>query len=185
MNPPYGVRLLSDELESFYKKLSTGLRCLSDAWNMIVITPDSTFDSSIGYDAKETQGVYNGAIEATLRKYQMGNTFLVEAPLVTLEGKEQMVEVSSDHAMQFAGRLRKMAKARRKWARKNDIHAYRIYDADLPDYAVAVDVFEEDETEDIFLLVTEYQAPKEIDTQKAARRFNDACAVASALLEIP
>lgn len=185
MNPPYGIRLLSDELESFYKKLSTGLRCLSDAWNMIVITPDSTFDSSIGYDAKETQGVYNGAIEATLRKYQMGDTFLVEAPLVTLEGKEQLVEVSSDHAMQFAGRLRKMAKARRKWARKNDIHAYRIYDADLPDYAVAVDVFEEDETEDIFLLVTEYQAPKEIDTQKAARRFNDACAVASALLEIP
>lgn len=78
-----------------------------------------------------------------------------------------------------------MAKARRKWAKREKVHAYRIYDADLPDYAVSVDLFEEQETGVSYLLVTEYQAPKEIDPQKAARRFRDACAVARELLDIP
>ncbi len=185
MNPPYGVRLLAGELDKFYKKLVQGLRSLSDSWHMVAITPDATFDSSVGYDACEVLPVYNGAIEATLRKYRLGNTFMVDAVLITLEGKEQTVAVSSDHALQFAARLRKMAKARRKWAKKNNICAYRIYDADLPDYAVAVDIFEDDTSGERYLLITEYQAPKEVDQQKAARRFKDACTVAQALLEIP
>ncbi len=184
MNPPYGVRLLAGELDKFYKKLVQGLRSLSDSWHMVAITPDATFDSSVGYDACEVLPVYNGAIEATLRKYRLGNTFMVDAALITLEGKEQTVAVSSDHALQFAARLRKMAKARRKWAKKNNIYAYRIYDADLPDYVVAVDIFEDDTSGEHYLLITEYQAPKEIDQQKAARRFKDACTVAQALLEI-
>lgn len=185
MNPPYGVRLLAGELSECYTHLSSGLRCLGDQWQMVAITPDDTFDSSIGYESKEVLSVYNGALEALLRKYRLGDTFMVKAPLITLEGKEQTVEISSDHALQFAGRLRKRAKACRKWAKKNNIHAYRIYDADLPDYAVAVDVFEEDGSGQIYLLITEYQAPREIDPQKAALRFKDACAVASVLLEIP
>ena len=185
MNPPYGVRLLAGELDEFYKKLTQGLRSFGDAWRMVAITPDATFDSSIGYDAGEVLSVYNGAIEATLRKFRLGSTFMVDAALITLEGKEQTVALSSDHALQFAARLRKMVKARRKWAKKNNIHAYRIYDADLPDYAVAVDIFEEDGSGERCLLITEYQAPKEIDQQKAARRFRDACTVAQALLEIP
>ncbi len=185
MNPPYGVRLLAGELDKFYQKLVQGLRSLSDSWHMVAITPDATFDSSVGYDACEVLPVYNGAIEATLRKYRLGNTFMVDAAFITLEGKEQTVAVSSDHALQFAARLRKMAKARRKWAKKNNIYAYRIYDADLPDYVVAVDIFEDDTSGEHYLLITEYQAPKEIDQQKAARRFKDACTVAQALLEIP
>ncbi len=184
MNPPYGVRLLAGELDKFYKKLAQGLRSLSDSWHMVAITPDATFDSSVGYDACEVLPVYNGAIEATLRKYRLGNTFMVDAALITLEGKEQTVAVSSDHALQFAARLRKMAKTRRRWAKKNNICSYRIYDADLPDYAVAVDIFEDNTSGERYLLITEYQAPKEIDQQKAARRFKDACTVAQALLEI-
>ena len=185
VNPPYGVRLLAHGLEGFYSHLSKGLRSLPESWDMTVITPDADFDASVGFEAQRTLPVYNGAIEATLRSYRLGHTSLVEAPLVTLEGAEVKVNVFSDHALQFAARLRKMAKARRKWAKKNDIHAYRIYDADLPDYAVAVDFFEEADTGKANLLITEYQAPKEIDPQKASLRFKDACAVAPVLLGIP
>ena len=35
------------------------------------------------------------------------------------------------------------------------------------------------------LLITEYQAPKEIDPAKATRRFKDACTVAPVLLGVP
>ena len=185
INPPYGMRLLAHGLEGFYGHLQKGLRILPDSWDMVVITPDADFDVSAGFEAQETLPVYNGAIEATLRSYRLGHTTIIEAPLVTLDGNEVKVAVSSDHALQFAARLRKMAKARRKWAKKNGIHAYRIYDADLPDYAVAVDMFEEQGTGNANLLVTEYQAPKEIDPQKASCRFKDACAVAPVLLGVP
>lgn len=185
INPPYGVRLLAHGLEGFYSHLSKGLRNFPSSWEMVVITPDEDFDASVGFEAQNVQPAYNGAIEATLRSYRLGHTTLIEAPLVTLEGVEVKVDVTSDHALQFAARLRKMAKARRKWAKKNGVHAYRIYDADLPDYSVAVDVFEEAGTGNANLLITEYQAPKEIDLLKALHRFKDVCAVAPVLLGIP
>ncbi len=185
INPPYGMRLLAHGLEGFYEHLSKGLRSLPDTWSMVVITPDSGFDAAVGFTANRTLPVYNGAIEACLRSYRLGHSSIVEAPVVTLEGVETKVAVTSDHALQFAARLRKMAKARRKWARKNDVHAYRIYDADLPDYAVAVDLFEEQGTGAVNVLVTEYQAPKEIDPQKATCRFKDACAVTAVILGVP
>ncbi len=43
---------------------------------------------------------------------------------------------------QFAARLRKVAKQRRKWARRAGVTCYRVYDADLPDYAAAIDLYE-------------------------------------------
>ena len=185
INPPYGVRLMAHGLEGFYSHLRDGLKPLPSTWQMVVITPDASFDTAVTYDADNVQEVFNGAIEATLRHYSLGTSFAVEIPVTTLEGTDKQITVSSDHAAQFAARLRKMAKARRKWAKREKVHAYRIYDADLPDYAVAVDLFEELETGVSYLLVTEYQAPKEIDPQKAARRFRDACAVARELLDIP
>lgn len=103
--------------------------------------------------------------------------------------------VLSDHSDQFAARLRKNAKARRKWAEQNQVFAFRLYDADLPDYAVAIDLFlasEEVRTTHIertfdvpYLLISEYQAPKSIDPHKAYRRFEDAVRIAAAVLEIP
>lgn len=184
-NPPYGVRLLRDNLDAFYSELSKGLDCLSETWRMCIISPDNLIDSSLGYDTQRSLSVYNGAIEAVLRDYQLGASCKETLSVVTLDGREVAVTVSSGHAEQFAARLRKMIKARRKWATKNNIHAYRVYDADLPDYAVSVDVFEEKGTQIVHVLVSEYQAPKEVDPQKAARRFNDACAVAQALFEVP
>lgn len=184
-NPPYGVRLLRDNLDVFYSELSKGLDCLSETWRMCIISPDNLIDSSLGYDTQRSLSVYNGAIEAVLRDYQLGASCKETLSVVTLDGREVAVTVSSGHAEQFAARLRKMIKARRKWATKNNIHAYRVYDADLPDYAVSVDVFEEKGTQIVHVLVSEYQASKEVDPQKAARRFNDACAVVQALFEVP
>ena len=42
---------------------------------------------------------------------------------------------------EFANRLRKNLKHLGKWARRNDITNYRVYDADLPEYAIAVDLY--------------------------------------------
>ena len=91
-------------------------------------------------------------------------------------GRKVEVLCRDKGADQFAARLRKVAKDRRKWARDNDISCYRVYDADLPDFAVAIDRYDgvwKSEGESC-LVIAEYQAPKSIDAAKAAARLDDA-----------
>ncbi|MGZ8144871.1 MAG: bifunctional 23S rRNA (guanine(2069)-N(7))-methyltransferase RlmK/23S rRNA (guanine(2445)-N(2))-methyltransferase RlmL, partial [Methylosarcina sp.] len=79
-------------------------------------------------------------------------------------------------AEMFANRLEKNLKKLSKWARQNHISCYRVYDADLPEYAVAVDIYQ---GEEVWINVQEYEPPKSIDQSKADQRL------AGVLAEIP
>ena len=57
----------------------------------------------------------------------------------------------------FSNRLKKKYKELRKWARKNRISCYRLYDRDIPEVPVSLDLYE-------FL-------PGEIDSPVEAARF--------------
>ncbi|WP_080797929.1 class I SAM-dependent methyltransferase [Arabiibacter massiliensis] len=94
-------------------------------------------------------------------------------------GAEHRVEVLEQTSEQFAARLRKVAKERRKWARREGVTCYRVYDADLPDYAVAVDVYEGagQAAGNTYVHVAEYAPPKTVDPARARRRFDDVLAL--------
>ena len=79
----------------------------------------------------------------------------------------------------FANRLSKNLRHLRKWAAREHITCYRLYDADLPDYAVAVDVYED------WAHVQEYAAPRTVDPVRARRRLREAMAVIPEILGIP
>ena len=79
-------------------------------------------------------------------------------------------------AVDFANRLKKNIKKLSKWAKQNAVTCYRLYDADLPEYAAAVDLYQSDKT---WVIVQEYEPPKTIDQQKADQRL------AGLLAEIP
>lgn len=86
---------------------------------------------------------------------------------------------------QFAARLAKVARLRSKWARREDVSCYRVYDADLPDYAVAIDLYQGcDQTPGRWLIIAEYAAPKEIDPDLAHRRLLDVLAIAPRILGV-
>jgi len=85
------------------------------------------------------------------------------------EGRELGAEM-------FANRLKKNLKKLSSWAKQNSITCYRAYDADLPEYAVAVDIYQ---AEQIWVVVQEYEPPKSIDQHKADQRL------AGLLAEIP
>jgi 23S rRNA (guanine2445-N2)-methyltransferase / 23S rRNA (guanine2069-N7)-methyltransferase len=67
-------------------------------------------------------------------------------------------------AEDYANRLRKNLKKYEKWARQEGIECYRLYDADLPEYNVAIDRYGD------WVVVQEYAPPKTIDAQKARQR---------------
>ncbi|MCG6201871.1 bifunctional 23S rRNA (guanine(2069)-N(7))-methyltransferase RlmK/23S rRNA (guanine(2445)-N(2))-methyltransferase RlmL [Psychromonas antarctica] len=67
----------------------------------------------------------------------------------------------------FANRLSKNMGKLEKWAKRENIQCYRLYDADLPEYNVSIDRYGE------YIIIREYRAPKEIDSGKVRRRFLD------------
>jgi 23S rRNA (guanine2445-N2)-methyltransferase / 23S rRNA (guanine2069-N7)-methyltransferase len=76
----------------------------------------------------------------------------------------------SEGGQMFANRLQKNLKQLGKWARKEDVQCYRLYDADMPEYSMAVDLYGD------WVHVQEYAAPKSIDPEKAKERMFDAIA---------
>ncbi|MDY2778226.1 MAG: bifunctional 23S rRNA (guanine(2069)-N(7))-methyltransferase RlmK/23S rRNA (guanine(2445)-N(2))-methyltransferase RlmL [Collinsella sp.] len=86
---------------------------------------------------------------------------------------------------QFAARLRKVARLRRKWAKRTGVTCYRVYDADLPDYAAAIDLYQGGpKTPGRWLVIAEYAAPKSIDPAVAQARLLDILAIAPRILEV-
>ncbi len=101
-------------------------------------------------------------------------------------GAEHRVEVLEPASEQFSSRLFKVAKERRKWARREGVTCYRVYDADLPDYAVAIDVYAGagDAEGNTYLHIAEYAPPSSVDAAKARRRFDDVLALAPVALGV-
>lgn len=79
----------------------------------------------------------------------------------------------------FANRLKKNLKQLGRWVRKEEIECYRLYDADMPEYALAIDVYAD------WLHVQEYAAPRSIDPEKAQGRFLDALAAIPTVMDVP
>ncbi|UZJ58717.1 bifunctional 23S rRNA (guanine(2069)-N(7))-methyltransferase RlmK/23S rRNA (guanine(2445)-N(2))-methyltransferase RlmL [Pseudomonas sp. KU26590] len=76
----------------------------------------------------------------------------------------------SEGGQMFANRLQKNLKALGKWVKREGIDCYRVYDADMPEYAMAIDLYHD------WVHVQEYVAPKSIDPEKASIRMFDALA---------
>jgi len=79
----------------------------------------------------------------------------------------------------LANRLRKNQRRLARRLQREGITCFRLYDADLPEYNLVVDVYGD------WVHVQEYAAPPEIDPGKAKRRLDDALAVIGAVLEVP
>ncbi len=84
----------------------------------------------------------------------------------------------SEGGQMFANRLQKNLKVLGKWARREGIDCYRVYDADMPEYAMAIDLYHD------WVHVQEYAAPKSIDPEKASARLYDALAAIPQALNI-
>lgn len=186
-NPPYGERLLSrDELPRVYESLAAAIAAVPRGWDVALITPDAGIDSALGRTPVETIACYNGPIRTWVRRYETSEAPFVHE-LVSLGGRELRVPLAERGSTQFAARLRKVAKERVRQARREGWGCYCVYDADLPDYVVSVDVYEGAGPDEgrRYLRIEEPRRPSGVDTQLASRRFADAVAVACAVLDVP
>jgi 23S rRNA (guanine2445-N2)-methyltransferase / 23S rRNA (guanine2069-N7)-methyltransferase len=166
-NPPYGERLGSaDEVRELYAGLGSRIRAAFPGWSYAVLSSEAAHATALGMLPEQTHELYNGAIPVRL---DVGRSPGGASPDVT--GGE----------VAFANRLRKDLKHLGKWAKREGVTCWRVYDADLPDYAVAVDLYDcEDGVRRA--VVSEYEAPREIDEVKAGVRLAQAVSAAPEVL---
>lgn len=171
-NPPYAERMGSQaQLPALYAALSSCYAQLPSEWTLALITPDNMIDLSLARRVDELVEVMNGPIESTIRIYR---SHKLEAAS-SFCSSEPAVQLALEQSEQFRARLKKVYRIKRAWAKRQGIAAYRLYDADLPDYNVALDLLEgagKDEGKR-YLQLSEYQAPQHIPQELVAKRLHD------------
>lgn len=166
-NPPYGERLGEKEsLRYLYRQLGEVMLREFSGWEGAIFTADPELGKATGLRSYKRYALFNGAIPSQLLLFDLANNQLRDSVPDSAELARGDGELS-DGAKMFANRIRKNKKRLARWVQRENIDCYRLYDADMPEYAVAVDVYGKN------LCVAEYQAPKEIDEAAAARRMEE------------
>lgn len=159
VNPPYGERIGEKrELELLYRRLGDLLKQRFAGWTGYVLTGNPDLAKFIGLKATRRQVLFNGAIECRL----------LTVPVHAARPRAEGAPAPEAPATAFANRLRKNAAHLAKWAKREGISCYRLYDADLPEYAVEVDLYER------WVHLQEYERPDSVDQVVAVKRLNDA-----------
>lgn len=195
VNPPYGERLgAGDDLPALYAELGATLRNHFDGWQAAVLTGNPDLGKRMGLRAQRLHTLYNGPLECRLLHFAISPAAHVSDQPRPLPAPER-----GPGAAMLANRLRKNQKALGKWLRSDAITCYRLYDADLPEYALAVDLYQvlAEHRADAPLTaagtalpprplahVQEYAAPDSIDPRAARRRLREALGVIADTLSL-
>ena len=174
-NPPYGERLGEiAELVATYDTLGQAFKTFPADWQMGVISSNTDMLKRLRLSRHKSYQAYNGSIEAQIALYHRAEQPEGEDYAVAEPGKPV-----DEQARMFANRLRKNNRAAQKHAAAANTDAYRIYDQDMPEYAIAVDRYGD------YVHVQEYAAPKTVAPEKARKRLLDTLHIIPQVLEIP
>jgi 23S rRNA (guanine2445-N2)-methyltransferase / 23S rRNA (guanine2069-N7)-methyltransferase len=131
--------------------------------------------------AYRTHTFFNGPIECRLLRFHLDVSAVEPDPEQVRAARLETARARPGATM-FGNRLRKNLERLEKWARRNDIACYRVYDADMPEYAFAVDVYGNDQR---WIYVQEYAAPDTVAQEAARARRDEALSVIPQILGVP
>jgi len=208
-NPPYGERLGEVEsLKILYAHLGERLRNEFQGWRAGVFTGNPELGKQMGLRADKKYKFFNGTIPSELLMFSIASEAFVQSRVeqdgrfshdqkervaaeqrVRETNREEQAAALSNGAQMLVNRLQKNLKQLEKWARKNEVNAYRLYDADMPEYSAAIDVYcgqtQPGKPAQWYANVQEYAAPKSVDEDRAAQRFAEIELAVPYALDIP
>ncbi|WP_255505527.1 bifunctional 23S rRNA (guanine(2069)-N(7))-methyltransferase RlmK/23S rRNA (guanine(2445)-N(2))-methyltransferase RlmL [Alkalisalibacterium limincola] len=174
-NPPYDQRLAADP--ALYRQLGEALRHAVPDWSASILAGERELGFATGLRASKTYAMFNGALECALLVCpRVGGRDRADAPARPLGEGAQMV----------ANRLRKNLRKLKAWRAREGVDCFRAYDADLPEYSAAVDVYTEAvEPRRVFLHVQEYAAPADIPEEDTRRRLGELVRACAEVFDVP
>ncbi|MEH0667105.1 bifunctional 23S rRNA (guanine(2069)-N(7))-methyltransferase RlmK/23S rRNA (guanine(2445)-N(2))-methyltransferase RlmL [Vibrio scophthalmi] len=162
-NPPYGERLGTHPgLIALYTAFGAQLKAEFGGCHASIFSSSDELLSCLRMRAEKQFKLNNGALPCHQKNYSI-SARSAESRQDADSGETRQSTIAPD----FSNRLKKNLAKIGKWARKEELDCYRVYDADLPDYNVAIDVYSD------HLVIQEYAAPKSIPEETAKRRLTD------------
>ncbi len=184
-NPPYGERLSElPQLAPLYQQFHDATMQMPE-WKLAVFTGNTDLSRVIRRPLDKQYNLVNGQIETKLLVFGAADERSSLPKMSMIRGPVEA----------FANRLKKNLKPVQKWAKRESVSSYRMYDQDLPEYAVAIDWYIDaakvsgqqgtSQSGAEWLHVQEYVPPKTIEEAKAERRLLDVLAVLPEVTGIP
>ncbi len=171
VNPPYGVRLENrGAVDILYSKLGKWMKEKYAGYEAAVLAPDKAAAKQIGLRAGKINTLYNGNLKILLVRISLDpdNTYV---PPDQKKAPDELASLNEDDTSginMLVNRIMKNKRMLKKYLKKSNISCYRIYDADIPQYAAAIDIYEER-----YAVVQEYAPPSEIEKEKSEARLKD------------
>ncbi|AKO31576.1 23S rRNA (guanine(2445)-N(2))/(guanine(2069)-N(7))-methyltransferase [[Haemophilus] ducreyi] len=163
-NPPYGERLgTTPALIALYSVFGQRLKQQFAGWNVSIFSGEPSLLNCLRLRSTRQFKAKNGPLDCLQKNYQIAE-YAIHNQHISESSVAQNTQVAPD----FANRLTKNIKKIEKWAKQQQLDAYRLYDADLPEYNFAVDRYSD------HIVIQEYAAPKSIEQNKARQRLLDA-----------
>lgn len=171
-NPPWGERLEDKPMaNALHLGMARSLPVLAPGRPLVILGSDVEVLDRLGVEPDFQLRLQNGPVRNFIRQLTPAG----KAPATLLQAGEPAFEVPA-LAGHFANRLQKNARQLRKWLQQEDVQAYRLYDRDMPEFNLVVDVYGDQ------VLVQEYAPPKTVDPAAARERRNAALAAVRAVL---
>ena len=173
-NPPYDARLAADP--GLYRALGDALKRAVPGWRASLLCGDGELAYATGLRANRKYQLFNGALECVL----------IVCDPVALPARTSTEPLAlSEGAQMVANRLRKNLKKLKAWREREGVTCFRAYDADLPEYAAAIDVYAVEPAGDSWLHLQEYAAPPEIPETVTRRRLQETIDAACEVFGLP
>ena len=171
-NLPYGERIGSmAELVNLHRSMGVGFKKHFNHWKLALLGMDESLFKLLKLVRLKRYKFKNGPLDVELNLYQLDDK---QVSLTT----EDKPALNFEGSMSFANRLKKNKQGLKNWLKQNEVQAYRVYDADIPEYNVAVDVYGDS------AVIFEYAAPKEIDEKTSDKRLQDVISLTAQQLKI-
>ena len=176
-NPPYGERLSEKEAVKYlYRAFGRTFRRHFSGWRLGFFTAHPDLADMVGVTWQERYRLYNGPLKCRF--------LTADSPGPAEEPDEKLSLALQENdpalpAQDFADQLSRNCWRLFPWAEEEKITCFRVYDADIPEYTIAIDLYEQ------WVHVQEYEPPATVSQEKAEERFYQALQVIRHLLAAP
>ena len=145
-----------------------------------MFTGNSKLAKDVNIKPTRTDSFFNGSIPCDLIHYYINagsiNTSSESTDIHQAKSPEYQ---PSEEIRMFENRIKKNLKRLKSWRAQNNISCFRAYDRDIPEYAVAIDIYDQ------WIHVQEYKAPDSISPDVAERRLKDILYTLPSLFNVP
>lgn len=150
-NPPYGEREQTEsQLVGLYVQLSMISKKYFKNWQLSVFSSSNFLLNFLQMQSHKEYILRNGALNCTQKNYKI------------------FLHSSITESDEFQNRLTKNFKKLNNWTQQENIECFRVYNADLPNYNIIIDIYKK------WIVLQEYKAPKIINYKKAHKRLCNA-----------